>query len=197
MLTEEVKNVGEILDRLLSVPVYVGSSFTGRPALLDLYQGARDKFKEPLTYLAVKEILDRTKKGDTVLIVTGFVIPPWFRPEHDGPAGAITLARALNLGLDVTPVIVAEKMVTERMTSVCNACGFEVTDYDEAKKFQRRIALEELPLIDDIAKQRAKSVLDEMNPSVIITIEKASPNEKGVYHSGVGYDITAIQGKVS
>lgn len=197
MLTEEIKNIGEILDSLLSIPIFTGSSLSNKPILFELYKGARDKFKEPLTYLAVNEILNRTKKGDTVLILTGFIIPPWFRAEHDGPAGAVTLARALNLGLDVTPVIVAEKTVNERMIDLCKACGFEVTDYDEAKKYPRRIALEDLSLVDDTAKQEAESVLNEMNPSVIIAIEKASPNEKGVYHTGVGYDVTAIEGKVS
>lgn len=194
---ETIKNAGEILDRLLSVPIFTGSSLTEKPVLLELYQGARNKFGEPLTYLAVNEILDRTHKGDTVLIATGFIIPPWFRAEHDGPAGAVTLARALNLGLDATPVIVADQAVNNRMTGLCQACGFEVTDYNEAKQYPRRIALENLSVIDDIARRRAKSVLDEMNPSVIITIEKASPNEKGVYHTGVGYDVTAIEGKIS
>ena len=194
---EEIKNTGEILDRLLSVPISTGSSLTKKPVLLELYKAARDKFGEPLIYLAVKEILSRVNKGDTVLIVTGFTIPPWFRAEHDGPAGAVTLARALNLGLDATPVIVAEKVVNDRMPGLCKASGFEVSDYVEAKQYPRRIALENLSVIDDIARRRAKSVLDEMNPSLIITIEKASPNEKGVCHTGVGYDVTAIEGKVS
>ena len=92
---EDIKNAGEILDRLPSVPIYTDSSLTKKPVLLELYQGARDKFGEPLTYLAVKEILSQVNKGDTVLIAAGFIIPPWFRAEHDGPAGAVTLARAL------------------------------------------------------------------------------------------------------
>lgn len=196
MLDEDMRNIGEILDRLLTVPIYTGSSLTKRPVLLDLYQAAREKFKDPLTYLAYKEILNRATRGQTVLILTGFIIPPWFKAEHDGPVGAITLARALNLALDVTPVIVAEKIVIERIPGIAKACGFEVADYDEAKEFPRRIALDELPIIDEIAKEKARSLLDRMNPSLIISIEKASPNEKGIYHTGVGYDVTPIEGKV-
>jgi len=196
MMNQEMKIVGEILDRLLTVPIYTGSSLSKEPVLLELYRAARDKFKEPLTYLAINEILDRVQRGETVLIVTGFIIPPWFRAEHDGPAGAVTLARALNLGLDLTPVIVAEKVVNERITGLAEACGFEVAPYHEAKKFPRRIALEDLPSNSNIAKKRAKGILDEMKPSLIIAIEKASPNEKGVYHTGVGYDVTSIEGKV-
>jgi hypothetical protein len=196
MTDEELKNVGEILDRLLTVPVYTGSSLTRKPILLELYQAARDKFKDPLIYLAVNEITSRAKKGDTVLITTGFIIPPWFRPEHDGPAGSITLARAMNLALDVTPVMICERVIKERITALCEACGFEVASYDEAKRFPRRIAIKELPVIDDAARERAKIILDETDPALIIAIEKASPNEKGIYHTGVGYDVTGMEGKI-
>jgi len=196
MTDEELKNVGEILDRLLTVPIYTGGSLTKKPVLLELYQAARDRFKDPLTYLAVNEITRRVKKGDRVLITTGFIIPPWLRPEHDGPAGAVTLARALNLALDVTPVIICERVIKKRIKALAEACGFEVADYEEAKRFPRRIAIEELPIPDDRAKERAKIVLDEMDPSLIIAIEKASPNEKGIYHTGVGYDVTGIEGKI-
>jgi len=196
MTDEELKNVGEILDRLLTVPVYTGASLTRKPVLLELYQAARDRFKDPLIYLAVKEITRRVKKGDTILITTGFIIPPWFRPEHDGPAGAVTLARALNLSLDVTPVILCERVIQERIRALCEACGFEVTDYEEASRFPRRIAIRKLPVTDEVAKEQAKIILDDMKPSLIIAIEKASPNEKGIYHTGVGYDVTGIEGKI-
>ena len=196
MEEQELKDIGEILDRLLSVPIYTGSSLTRKPALLEFYQAARDLAGQPLTYLAAKEIMDRTKKGDTVLILTGFVVPPWLRAEHDGPAGAVTLARALNLALDAVPVIAGEGQVIERLDPLARACGFEVAPYEEAKAFPRRIAFSELPLSDDAAREWAVRILDETKPSVIVTVEKASPNEKGVYHSGVGYDMTAVAGKV-
>lgn len=196
MENQEMKNVGEILDRLLSVPIFTGSSLTKRPTLIELYQAAREKFEDPLTYLAAREILNRTKTGDTVLIITGFIVPPWLRPEHDGPVGAVTLSRALNLGLDATPVIAAERQLIDRLPPLAQACGFDVEGYEIAKAYPRRIALEELPLDENSARDWARRVLDRTAPSVIITIEKASPNEKGVYHSGVGYDVTPIEGKV-
>ena len=46
----------------------------------------------------------------------------------------MTLARALDLALDVTPVIVAEKVLTDRISPLCQACGFRVADYSEAKQ---------------------------------------------------------------
>ena len=35
-----------------------------------------------------------------MIITTGFIVPPWLRPENDGPVGAVNLARALNLAFD-------------------------------------------------------------------------------------------------
>jgi hypothetical protein len=193
---EERKGVGEVIDRLVSVPIYTGSSLTRRPVLLELYDAARARFKDPLAFLAAEAVRERVKPGSSVLLTTGFIVPPWLRAETDGPVGAACLARALNLCLDVTPVIVTERLITEMISPVLRAAGFEVTPYAQAKQTYRRIAVE--PFTNDRrkAKEQASEILDRIKPSALISIEKASPNEKGVFHSGVGYDITPISAKV-
>lgn len=193
---EERKGLGEVIDRLLSVPVYTGSSLTKRPVLLELYDAAREKFKAPLTFLAAEALRERVKPGGSVLLTTGFIVPPWLRPENDGPVGAAALARALNLCLDVTPVIVAEKVVTEMIPPVLKAAGLEVTSFSQAREAYRRIAIEPFTSDPRSAQDQAKELLDRTKPSAIVSIEKASPNEKGVFHSGVGYDITPLHAKV-
>jgi len=196
MDTEERKAVGEIIDRLLSVPISTGSSLTKKPVLLELYDAARSKFGAPLSFLAAEALRERVKPGDCVLLTTGFIVPPWLRAENDGPVGAATLARALNLCLDVTPVIVTEKVIIEMIPPVLKAAGLEVSSYSRARQAYRRIAVE--PFTTDVrkAQEQAKELLDRTKPSAIISIEKASPNEKGVFHSGVGYDITPLHAKV-
>ncbi len=193
---EELKSIGEIIDRLMSVPIYTGSSLTRRPVLLELYEAARKKFGDPLTYLAAEMIHKSLRPGDTVLFTTGFIVPPWIRAENDGPVGAVNLARALNMAYDITPVIVAEKTVTDMMPPLCQAAGLAVAEYDEAKSYYRRMALE--PFTTDIAKAEAEAeeLLERTKPSLMIAVEKASANEKGVYHSGVGYDISPMSAKV-
>ena len=55
---EELQTVGEIIDRLMSVPVYTGSSLSRRPGLLELYDAARAEVRQPLTYLAAERLAD-------------------------------------------------------------------------------------------------------------------------------------------
>jgi hypothetical protein len=196
METEERRGVGEVIDRLVSVPIYTGSSLTRRPVLLELYEAARVKFKDPLAFLAAEALKERVRPMDSVLLATGFIVPPWLRAETDGPVGSAGLARALNLCLDVTPVIVTERRITEMIPPVLRAVGFEVTSYKQTKEGYRRIAVEAFTNDPEKARAQAVEILDRIKPSAIIAIEKASPNEKGVYHSGVGYDITPLCAKV-
>jgi hypothetical protein len=196
MDAEERKGVGEVIDRLISVPVYTGSSLTPRPVLLELYEAAREKFKAPLAYLASEALRERVRPGDSVILTTGFIVPPWLRAENDGPVGAAGLARALNLCLDVTPVIVTERIITRMISPVLRAAGLEVADYARAKESYRRVAVEGFTNDLKRARDQATEILDRIRPSVVVSIEKASANEKGVHHSGVGYDVSPIAAKV-
>jgi D-glutamate cyclase len=193
---EELKTIGEIIDRLMSVPVASGSSQASRPVLIELYEAARAKFGDPLTYLAAKWFSDNLKPGDRVLIVTGFIVPPWLRPENDGPVGAVNLARALNLAFDVRPTIVTEAMMLDMMKPLCEAGGLAVADEWAASQLYRRVSLESFTTDSAKADAQAEEMLDRIKPKVIVTIEKASPNSLGVFHSGVGYDITSMHAKV-
>ena len=193
---EELQTVGEIIDRLMSVPVYTGSALSRRPVLLELYEAARQKFEQPLTYLAAKKLADTLSAGDRVIIATGFIVPPWLRPENDGPVGAVNLARALNLAFDTSTVITGEALTVELMPPLCQAAGMAVADYATATQLFRRVALEPFTVDSAKAAAQAEEMLDRIRPKAIITIEKASANEVGVYHSGVGYDISNLSAKV-
>jgi hypothetical protein len=193
---EELQTVGEIIDRLMSVPVYTGSSLSRRPGLLELYEAARQKFEQPLTYLAAERLAATLQPGDRVIIATGFIVPPWLRPENDGPVGAVNLARALNLAFDTVSVITGEELTIELMPPLCQAAGMAVADYESATQLFRRVTLEPFTLDNEEAEAQAEEMLDRIQPKAVITIEKASANEVGVYHSGVGYDISNLAAKV-
>ena len=62
--------------------------------LLELYDAARSKFKDPLSFLATEALIENVKPEDSVILTTGFVVPPWLRAENDGQVGALGLARA-------------------------------------------------------------------------------------------------------
>jgi len=188
--------VGEIVDRLMSVPVYTGSSLSKKPVLLELYEAARALEDAPLSYLAAKWFAENLLPGDTVLILTGFIVPPWLRPENDGPVGAVNLARTLDLAFDVTPLIIGEPEVVSAMPAVCTAGGLEVSEYSAALRVPRRVALESFTRDSESAREEAHSLLDRTAPRAVIAIEKASANEVGIHHSGVGYDISPVTSKV-
>jgi hypothetical protein len=195
-LVEETRVVGEIVDRVILVPVYIGSALAKKPLILDLYDAARCRFGEPLTYLAADKLLSAAKAGRTVIIATGFIVPPWLAPETDGPVGAVTLAKSLNLGFDLTPVIVTDDVLVEKVSRLCEAGGFRVFDYKRATVLPRRAAVESFPVDEEKARREAEALLDRVKPTALIAIERASRNDLGQYHTGVGFNITKFTSKV-
>jgi D-glutamate cyclase len=167
-----------------------------KPVLLELYDAARVKFGAPLSYLASRWMAENLTPGDAVVILTGFVVPPWLRPENDGPVGAVNLARALNLAFDITPLIIGEREVVGPLPALCRAGGLEVADLELVRRTTRRVALESFTTDSRRARSDAESLLDRVAPKAVIAIEKASMNEVGVHHSGVGYDVSPMTAKV-
>ncbi|MEM3734786.1 MAG: DUF4392 domain-containing protein [Nitrososphaerales archaeon] len=195
-MSEERRVMGEIVDSLIKVPVFIGSALAKRPVILDLYDAARNKFRDPLTYLASEKIINGAKQGRSVVFATGFLVPPWLAPETDGPVGAVTLARALNVSLDLTPIIITDDALVERISALCEASGFRVCEYIKASALPRRVAVEGFPISEEEALRQTKSLLDKTKPVALIAIERGSRNEKGEYHSGVGMNITNITAKI-
>jgi len=104
-------NLGDVVDRLISVQYFLsggGSALTQKPVTGVLYEAAREKAGAPLSYLAARALADNVTRGDTVIITTGLVAPPYMIAEGDGPIAAATLARAVDVALDATPIVVCE-----------------------------------------------------------------------------------------
>ncbi|HKW04825.1 MAG TPA: hypothetical protein VJN71_05945, partial [Nitrososphaerales archaeon] len=69
---QDAQNLAEIIDHLISLPIFSGSSLASRPVVLDLYQAARNKFNRPLSLHSAERIISRAEPGRSVLITTGF-----------------------------------------------------------------------------------------------------------------------------
>jgi D-glutamate cyclase len=199
-LDDGAKGLGEIVDRLITVPIFSGSSLATRPVVIDLYAAARKKNENPLSYTAAEKILSSIDsdsiRNKTIMITTGFVVPPWIEPETDGPVGAVSLARCLSAAFGVTPIFVTEPSSVAKLSHLSNEAGFRVTDYENAKRVSRRVCIEGFTLDSKQARQDSRTLLDKVNPSVVIAVEKASPNKQGVFHSGIGVDVTALSARV-
>ena len=78
---KDYKFIGEAVDRLVTVPMSNWTILKGLP-LTETYEAARKKGGgDPMTLRAAQLLNERVGKGDTVLLLSGFVILNWNRPE--------------------------------------------------------------------------------------------------------------------
>jgi hypothetical protein len=187
--------IGQAIDRLITVPMSNWAIIKGIPLPI-LYEEARQKAGGPLTLTAAQRILEVTKPGDKIIIATGFVILDYMKAETDGPIGAASLARAFSVGLNVTPVMVSERIILNTIGQTCNAAGLHSSDFYSDVKNPRRVILEEFPVDKEEAKKAASQLLDRICPSAVISIERPGWNDKEIHHTGRGFDISSITAKV-
>ena len=110
----------------------------------------------------------------TALIVTGFYILDAGMAETDGPPGAVVIGGALNdLGYNVVHVTdkYASGIMDQTGGDYSRVVEFPITDDDSSRKF-------------------AADLLAEMNPSVLIAIERCGLTSEGKYRNMRGRDIS-------
>jgi len=139
-----------------------------------LYAAARDD--EPLVEAAAAPLLAAADAGESVLLTTGFPIPPSNQPETDGPLGTVVLAGAL-ADLGAAPVVVTEPRAEPAITAVADALGIEP------------------PAIVSLAPSASTvpvSVLDSHDPGAVVAVEKPGPTADGSYRTAAGEAITSL-----
>jgi hypothetical protein len=182
-----LKNLGESIDRLLNVDV------VGRGIIHYLYSEARHLAKAPLALNAATALFNTVKSGDSVIITTGFPIPPTMVPETDGPLGAIVLAKAINTILAAQTVIIAEDDALKVVSALAETIGLSKRKSDP---LDDGIVFRSFPLTEKVARDYSFSFLREFNPSALIAIEKVGRNHRGIYHKMNGNDISNYAIKV-
>lgn len=115
-----------------------------------------------------------------VIITTGFYIASARAAETDGPPGALTIGRALHsLGIDV--VYVTDKYTVPLLSG-------DIAGEDEVIDF---------PITDHASSQRfAKHILDEIQPSLLVSVERCGLNANRMYLNMSGEDITEYTAKI-
>lgn len=116
----------------------------------------------------------------TAIIITGFYILAAGAVETDGPAGAIVIGDALRkLGNEV--VYVTDQWSVPLMEAAAGD-GVRVVDF---------------PITDDEAsKRRADELLSEIDPSVVIAIERCGLTDEGLFRNMHGQDITPYNARI-
>lgn len=116
----------------------------------------------------------------TAIVVTGFYILDAGFAETDGPPGAVVIGSALNqLGYNV--VHVTDRYATEIMDKTGG-------DYSSVVDF---------PITDDDASAAfARDLLSELDPSVLVAIERCGLTDEGKYRNMRGRDITDYNARI-
>ena len=121
--------VGENIDALITLDL------RGWHFQRILYRKAREIAGEPLSLIAARTIIKNSKKGDTVILTTGFPFLPYKKPELDGLIGTAVVARALDIALGVSPIVVTEAITKPVMDALMTAAGLNIyKSYDELKE---------------------------------------------------------------
>jgi hypothetical protein len=178
--------VGDSLDRAVSIEMRFADGLP-RGVVTPLYDAARAVAGGSMSFRAAQAIKSKVRRGDHVLVVTGAGTPPWLpKGETDGPLGAAALARAMELGLGAKPILLGEERNLPSTIGATEAAGLVVVD--EATFAQRdgcALALA-LPLGIEPGRRMADDLFARFSPSCVVFVEKAGPNEKGVFHSILG-----------
>lgn len=161
-----------------------------------LYRAARAARRLPLTLCAARALAAALKPGGPVLVLTGFPFLPYGKPELDGAVGSAVLARALDVARDARPVIVTDPVTAPAMRSLVQAAGLNVYDSPEdLTRYPHSGSVVAFTLEQNEAPAQASELLDRLQPSALVAVEKPGANAGGRYRQGNGADVTSLVAK--
>ena len=188
MSRDEHHDIDDRLDRLVNIDV-------GERGIEPLHAAARAQQGGPLVGAAADMLL-AIPEGATVVLTTGSVSRAWISAaigENDGPSGTVTLARALVLARRATCVLVAEEALLGPIGRVGQAGGLAVVDLDAARRASAdgsmaTIVMRAFPLTDEEGPPAATALLDELEPDLLVSVERVGRNVNGIYYNMRGRD---------
>lgn len=181
------KTVAEAIDHLCATEMRFAGELP-RNVIWPLYEAARSsQGGDPLVYQAATRLQDTVQEGDVVFVVTGSGSKYGLtKGETDGPLGAASLARALDLGLKARVVVICEAAHAEPVKATVEAAGLSVLDEEFLWKRPHTAVLEILPAGADAGRAFAERILKHFDPKALVFVEKTGPNDEGVHHSIMG-----------
>jgi hypothetical protein len=190
-----IERIGEAVDHLVTAPMSNWTILKGIP-LRKLYDASRKHTADvPLTLAAARLLANNVTPGDTVLMISGFIMRDYGLPETDGPIGAAVLAKSLAVALGAIPVGVSEDSVVPCMQACFATAGLIPATFDTLRSGRHRCAFSGFPVDSDAAPQAAADLLDRLQPKAVIAIERPGAGSDGEYHGGGGFDISSFTAK--
>jgi len=184
--------IAERLERLITIDV------SARGVIDVLYDAGRKEQSGPLLDFAASLLLPRLRSGATVFILTGYPTKTWFTPgltECDGPVGAASLGRMLNLACGVIPVFMIESRLSRFMVAAARAAGFIVAPEGATLGRETRPApvratsVLPFPVEIDEAEREAARLLGVADPAAIVAIEMPGVGRNGSFHTSTGLGV--------
>jgi hypothetical protein len=188
MGTVDLAAIDDRLDRIINIDI-------GGRGVEHLFAFERERQGESLTGRAA-QLLSELPEESVFFLTTGSVSRAWISPEigeNDGPAGAAVLVRALAMSKRATGIILAEATLIPKISSILIAAGVTVLPFEQALSANRGgtlLAATVLPFTtsDTTARKDATALLNEYEPSLLISIERTGRNADGIYCSMRGVD---------
>jgi hypothetical protein len=188
-------NLGKTLDNLVNIDP------RGYGVCNILYEQAYHLAGEPLTMHASRVLRACLHEGDTVFIITGFVLRPYNKQETDGPVGAAALARTLIKVFGVKPVFVVPCDAVPAMEKLSAIMGFHLyKKLEDVAAMPLSAGIIEFTKDASFAEANAQSVIKAAReagcfPAYCISTETAGANKLGVYHNAIGLDVSPLEAK--
>lgn len=189
-----IERIGEAIDHLVTAPISNWTILKGIPLDI-LYRASRQKAGAPLTLAASRLLAEKVQPGDSVLILSGFIIRDYGLPETDGPIGAAVLARALSIGLGAVPVGVCEDAVVPCFEACLATAGLVPAPIADIRRGRNRCHVVGFPVDPDAAAAAAERLLDQLQPRAVVAVERPGAGKDGHYHGGGGFEISSFTAK--
>ncbi len=151
-----------------------------------LYKASREYTGAPLCVNAAQKLVQTLKKGDTVYVMTGFVLAPFKKAETDGAVGSVLLAGALVKAFGVKPIVICPPECVQAIESLLRIFDSEVADLISYHVFTKDKSK---------ADEEADRIIRTAFPKAVISIECPGEDENGVYRNSKGVDVTELEAK--
>ncbi len=187
----------DLLDRIMNLDI-------GNRGVDKLYGPARARNTEALCLAAARH-LGTLDAGDRVVLITGSLTRSWVSTsigETDGPVGIAALARALSYGFNAIPVVVTDTSLVAPIGATLRAAGQAIVTLKEAERatsnqrFCSVAVISGFPVPDDEARSEAARMLDELDPTAVIAVERAGMTPRGTYHNMLGQDFSLGRARI-
>jgi D-glutamate cyclase len=184
-MDEALLILGDSVDHLVTTDVKWPNAPLGH--IRAIHEACRNLVGGSVCLAAAEAIQKKVNKDSTVIISSGFLLPPFFPlGETDGPLGAVALARAISQGIGARVVLITETELMEMLHATCLGGGVSVYSAEDYRNIPGGTMILDFTRDKNRAVDEADRILKEIDPSAVITVEKIGRNEKGVYHTARG-----------